>query len=428
MSMLAIIPSKSYAHRAYICDFLAGGDGSGVVCDLDSDDIRATRGCLDTLRNLYSFSGERLLAISLDHGDSSTDKKCGEGDPACVLDCGESGSTLRFMLPLAGVLGADARFITKGRLSERPLGELESELIKHGMKIEHLNGGVISVSGKLTPGTFRLPGSVSSQYITGLLLALPHLDGDSRIELTSKLQSSAYVDITIDVLKEYGIKIGSEDDEYTISGGQKYRREAPYVVEGDWSQAAFWLAAGVIGNSPVSISGLNIDSVQGDRRIIDVLRSFGARIEIEASGNDNVVTVYPSNLKGTVVDVSGIPDLAPAIACAAAAAEGDTRLINAERLKLKESDRIASIVDCLNDVGVKAEGTDSEIIIHGCGHPAGGTAETAGDHRIVMMAAVLSLITSGKVVINGSGAVSKSYPTFFREFERLGSMDNTVLR
>ena len=419
--MLTIIPSKSYAHRAYICDWLQRDgsfftkglqrDGSFVICDLDSDDIKATRGCLEVLSGCTRGSGCAPVQNQVPE-----------------LDCGESGSTLRFLLPLVGALGTNVRFITKGRLSKRPLGELENELEKQGMVIGHPEEGVISASGKLCPGVFRLPGSVSSQYITGLLLALPYLDGDSRIVLTSDLQSAAYVDITIDVLREYGVRIERLDDGYRICGGQRFHRAEPYKVEGDWSQAAFWLAAGAIGKASVSIAGLNLDSVQGDRRIIDVLRSFGARIETEKSSEGCVVTSYPSELTGTIVDISEIPDLAPAIACAAAAASGETRLTHAERLKLKESDRIASVVRCLTDVGIKAEGTDSEIIVHGCcgDKPEGGRAETAGDHRIVMMAAILSLITANKVAIADSCSVRKSYPTFFDELERAGLADNII--
>lgn len=409
MQTIKIIPSKSYAHRAYICDFLAGGQGRGVICDLDSDDIKATKSCLAAIRR--GSEGELI-----------------------ELECGESGSTLRFILPLAGVLGVPAVIRTKGRLSERPMGPFEEELVRRGMTIEHLPEGVIKISGALSSGEYRLPGSISSQFITGLLLSLPYLEGDSRILITSPLQSSAYVDITIDVLKEYGIDIETAESEdgkagYTIRGGQKYHREAPYAVEGDWSQAAFWLAAGAVGSQPVTVSRLNTSSVQGDRKIADVLRAFGARIE-EA---EDFAASYPSDLHGITVDVSEIPDLAPAIACAGAAASGETRLVNAGRLRLKESDRIKSIVKCLNDVGVSAEEGEDEIIIHGCGKagtpcgdaagaviPPGGTAETAGDHRIVMMAAVLSLITSGKVSIKGSGAVSKSYPTFFEELAQAG--------
>lgn len=549
---IRIIPSKSFAHRAYICDFLknagnAGiatipgstenvsvpGDassalkpneacvaecGGGIICDLDSDDVNATRSCIEGLR-------------------------CGAG----LIDVQESGSTLRFIIPLAGVLGRHVTIKTHGRLSERPMGPFEDELIAHGMTIEHRrmpqpenslpdrinpperedmsqadnaevveSTGIIEVSGQLRPGTFRLPGSISSQFITGLLLSLPYLDGDSEIQLTSPLQSSAYVDITVDVLREYGIEIETihneaddyvnahsetemdvgahseaesdmgavsetESDEgadagvdpgtaenagiigYKIRGGQKYCRSTPYTVEGDWSQTAFWLAAGAIGKAPVRVEGLNIDSVQGDRKIVDVLRKFGARIEIGTSDlgsspndrnreenidknieetinhSEGFALAYPSRLHGTTVDVSEIPDLAPAIACTGAAACGETKLVNAGRLRLKESDRIKSIVKCLNDVGVRAEEGEDEIIIHGCGvsltvagrdcvtKPAGGIAETAGDHRIVMMAAVMALITSGKVTIAGSGAVSKSYPTFFQEMEKAGLMTNCLI-
>lgn len=460
LKIIRIIPSKSYAHRAYICDFLAGecsrdtdsevgclpvgGSASeivsdadwcegaldlssddsccGVICDLDSDDINATRECIEGLR-------------------------CG----AEIIDVHESGSTLRFIMPLAGVLGKAVLIRTRGRLSERPMGPFEDELVQHGMKIEHEPSGIIRVSGKLTPGEYRLPGAISSQFITGLLLSLPYLDGDSTIVLTSELQSSAYVDITMDVLKSYGVGIRTsaasdhaynrasdseyETAQYMIPGGQHYHRETPYIVEGDWSQAAFWLAAGTIGSAPVRVTGLNTDSVQGDRKMVEMLRSFGARIEIGANNSrEGFADAYPSKLHGITVDVSEIPDLAPAIACAGAAAEGETRLVNAGRLRYKESDRIKSIVECLKAVGISAEEREDEIIISGCGGcsgcggimPAGGAVDAAGDHRIVMMAAILSLITKGKVAIEGSDAVSKSYPTFFRELERAGMAGNIL--
>lgn len=391
-----IIPSKSYAHRALICDFLAGEHGVGVKCELESDDIEATKRCLAAL-------------------------KTGEED----MPCGESGSTLRFMLPLVGVLGKQARFITKGRLSERPMKPLEDELIRHGMLIKHDPNGVIRARGQLTSGIYRLPGDVSSQFITGLLLSLPHLEGESRIELTSGLKSSGYVDITLDVLKAFGVDIKDESGTYEITGEQTYSAGEEYEVEGDWSQAAFWLVMGAIGKTPVKVLGLSLCSKQGDRKIAELLRSFGAKIETD----ENSVTTYPSRLKGIEVDVSEIPDLAPAIAAAAAIAEGDTVLTNAERLRLKESNRIASIVRCLGDLGVSCEGTSDSMIIHGTGgkdFPVGGTCETAGDHRIVMMAAVMSLITKNKVVIRGSRAVSKSYPEFFSEMGKAGFSDNLI--
>ena len=394
--IIKIIPSKSFAHRAYILDFLAGGDGSSVSCSLDSDDIKATRSCLAGLRE----------------GDSD-------------IDVRESGSTLRFILPLAGALGKSVTIHTSGRLSKRPMGPFEDELRSHGMEIEHLPGGLIRVSGKLTPGTFRLPGSISSQFITGLLLSLPYLEGDSRIELTSGLKSKAYVDITLSVLTDYGVNIKEYDNTYIVNGYQKYS-SFPYDVEGDWSQAAFWLAAGLIGKESVEISGLRADSVQGDRKIVEILRSMGGRIELSEEDGRTYFTSYPSKLHGIDVSVSEVPDLAPAIAACASAAEGVTRLTDAERLRLKESDRIKSITECLKCLGVQADEVDDEIVIRGGEGIRGGEAETSADHRIVMMAAVLSLVSESKVTIKDSRAVSKSYPTFFDEMEKAGFAENIV--
>ena len=382
---IRIIPSKSYAHRAYICDFLAGGSGDGVLCCLDSDDIKATRRCLRALGN----------------GDED-------------LDCGESGSTLRFMLPLAGVLGKRVRLLTSGKLSERPTGPLEDELMRHGMTIEHPAKDVILASGKLSPGGYRLPGDISSQFISGLMLSLPYLDGDSTIEMTSELKSSAYVDITEDVLREYGVVIRRQGDAFLVPGRSSYHRDGIYETEGDWSQAAFWLAAGAICSVPVKVVGLKEDSVQGDRKIVEILRSMGADIRADEEG----AASYPSGLKGVTTDISEVPDLAPAIAAAAAFAEGDTRLTDAGRLRLKESDRIESIVRCVRSLGGSAEGASDEIVIHGGRKLSGGRAETAGDHRIVMMAAVMSLGVQGSVEIEEKEAVNKSYPGFFGEFER----------
>ena len=445
MKEIKIIPSKSFAHRAYICDYLSGGDGSGVACSLDSDDIRATVRCLDALRR-----GESDLTGS-----------------DIVLDCGESGSTLRFMLPLAGVLGRSVSFMTRGRLSERPMGPLEDELKAHGMEISHLQDGVIKACGSLVPGTYTLPGSISSQFITGLLLTLPKLSESSRIVLTSPLQSKGYVDITCSVLADYGVSISEHDGIYEIQGGQEYVRPGEYTVEGDWSQAAFWLVMGAIGKEPVAVSGLDPDSVQGDRAIVDILKQLGVRIErteedgarIERTEEDGaciekaeeggaemavaeirdslgdgagsctaVFKAYPSELHGEEIDVSEAPDLAPAIAAAAAFAAGESKLINAGRLRLKESDRIESIVRCLKDLGAAAEEYEDEILIYGANGsgPSGGIAHTAGDHRIVMMAAAMSAGTDWPVEIEGMEAVNKSYPSFFKELAEAGMDGNLV--
>lgn len=381
-----IIPSKSYAHRALICAALSKTP-TEVICPLDSEDIRATRACVGALA-----AGE------------------------IVMDCGESGSTLRFMLPVLGALGRKGTFVTKGRLGKRPMGPLADQLTAHGCAVGRNDQERLTVDGRLTGGIFHLPGNVSSQFITGLLLALPNLAEDSRIVIDGHLESAAYVDITLDVLKDFGIRIGVEENAFFIEGGQKFRGPAEYTVEGDWSAAANWLVAGAIGSEPVRVRGLNTDSRQGDMRIVEVLGSLGC--EIGVSGED--VTSYPSELSGTEIDVSGIPDLTPAIALAAAMAHGQTRIINAGRLRLKESDRLTAISETLNSLGARVIEEPEGLIIEGSGGVQldGGTADSFGDHRIVMMAAVASLVSRNKVEINGREAVNKSYPGFFKELEK----------
>lgn len=386
-----IIPSKSYAHRELIAAALAG-KGS-VLCDYPSDDINATRACVKAL-----------------------------ADPAPVLPCGESGSTLRFLLPIAGALGKKARFETRGRLTERPLSPLYEELAAHGMKLGPQGTSPLETGGMLRPGQYTIPGNVSSQFITGLLMALPLLAGDSSIRITGNLESAGYVDITLDVLRRFGILWDAEkhpgETIYRIAGPQKYQSPGDLTVEGDWSGAAFWICAGAIGSEPLGIRGLDMDSCQGDRRIVDIARAFGAEVSME----QDILVTKPSRLVGQTIDVSDVPDLAPAIAVLGAFAEGETWITGAGRLRLKESDRIRSIVSCLRDLGADAEEGEDRIRIQGAsGSPlSGGCVDGAGDHRIVMMAAVMSLKTDRLVIINGKNAVAKSYPGFFQVMKELG--------
>ncbi|TDP58418.1 3-phosphoshikimate 1-carboxyvinyltransferase [Aminicella lysinilytica] len=386
MINIDIIPSKSYAHRALICAALSETP-TEVVCPLASEDIRATRECVRAMK-----SGET------------------------VMDCGESGSTLRFMLPVIGALGCKGTFVTKGRLAERPMGPLIDQLASHGCAVGKDDLGRLTIEGQLTGGIFHLPGNVSSQFITGLLLALPNLAEDSRVVIEGHLESAAYVDITLDVLKSFGIRIAADENTFLVKGGQKFRGPIIYTVEGDWSAAANWLVAGAIGSEPVRVRGLNIDSRQGDMRIVEVLGSLGCEI----GATDSAVTAYPSELSGTEIDVSGIPDLTPAIALAASMAEGQTHIINAGRLRLKESDRLTAISDTLNSLGARVIEEPEGLIIKGSDgvQVDGGTVDSFGDHRIVMMVAVASLVSRNKVEINGREAVNKSYPGFFKELEK----------
>ena len=378
-----IIPSKSYAHRALICAALADKK-TRVVCELTSDDITATRSCISAMT---------------------------EGTE--TMECGESGSTLRFMLPVLAAQGKKGRFITKGRLAERPIEALRRELIAHGCRVSPEGESPVTVEGQLTSGKFALPGNISSQFVTGLLLALPLLAGDSTVVIDGELESSAYVDITLDVLKKFGIDIEYDGCEFFVKGGQKFCGPLEYFVEGDWSAAAYWLVLGAIGREAVSVGGLNMDSKQGDRGIVEVLRAFGAEIEIK----DSRIIAYPSSLKGTVVDVSGIPDLTPAIALAASVAEGRTEIINADRLRLKESDRLTAISNTLNSLGGQITELRGGLIIDGNGGARlkGGSVNSYGDHRIVMMAAAASVVSEKTVEIEGREAVNKSYPGFFTE-------------
>jgi len=383
---IEIIPSKSYAHRAVISAALSDRPCK-VICDLASDDIEATRACTAAMK-----------------------------DGAEVMECGESGSTLRFMLPVLGALGQKGSFRTKGRLGQRPLSPLYEELSAHGCRLSPKGETPVTIDGQLTPGDFTIPGNVSSQFITGLLLALPILDGDSRITIEGPLESSAYVDITMDVVKQFGIRVQHDRNAYLIPGNQKYRGPREYQVEGDWSAAAFWLAAGAIGREPVRINGLNMESCQGDRQIVDIMKKFGADIRVE----DGSLTACPSRLTGTVVDVSGVPDLTPAIALAASVADGRTDITGAGRLRLKESDRLVSISETLRRLGANVIELSEGLVIKGSGGKplSGGIVDSFGDHRIVMMAAAAALASEGKVEINGKGAVSKSYPGFFDEMAK----------
>ena len=375
------IPSKSYAHRIAICNFLAGNVPSGKSGDFTSKDIEATERCLK-------------------------DVNAGKYE----VDCGESGSTLRFLLPLLSARGGEYTFIGHGKLMQRPNDELFSVLREHNISIEKQEN--IKISGKLTSGDFRLRGDISSQYVSGLLMALPTLDGDSTITLTTPLSSAAYVDITLEVLKAFNIKIEKTDNGYFIKGGQKFSGDI--LPEGDWSNAAFFLVAGAIGKE-VEVYGLNPDSVQGDKAILNVLDNAGAKVEIDGDS----IKVKASELKGFCMDAENCPDLVPIVAVLAAVAKGESVIKNVERLKIKESDRIESTINTLKAFGVKAEYKDNSLVVYGS-TPVGGTVDSYNDHRIVMAASVLASVSDGVTIINGAEAVQKSYPDFFADFIKLG--------
>ena len=376
------IASKSMAHRLLICAALAK-DPTEVVCSTTSKDIEATRACLAAM-------------------------KAGK----TPLPCGESGSTLRFLLPVAAALGLKTAFFMEGRLPDRPLAPLDEELTKHGATLRR-DGPILHVSGKLSPGDYTLPGNVSSQYISGLLFALPLLDGPSTLTVTGKIESAPYIQMTLDALRQFGIHITIEEQVYHIPACG-YRSPGTVQVEGDWSNAAFWLCAGAL-TGPVTVTGLDACSLQGDKAVIEILKQFGAVCE----QHGDAFTVSPAPLHAIEIDAAAIPDLVPVLSIVAAKAEGTTRICNAGRLRLKESDRIETVCHLLRSLGRSAEETADGLLISGGPPLSGGTADSFNDHRIAMSAAIASSICLAPVTVTGAEAVNKSYPHFWDDHAQL---------
>lgn len=394
------IASKSFAHRALICAALAKGR-SKIKINTTSEDIEATVSCLRSLGAEITICGsdyEITPIVSIP--EKST------------VDCRESGSTIRFLLPVICALGVETEIQGSGRLPERPLSPLKEELVRAGASIS--DSFPLKVSGKIDCGEYTLRGDVSSQFVTGLSLALSVLDGKSRINLLPPVESRPYIDITLDVLKIFGADITEENNTFYINGGSL--SGCDYTVEADWSNAAFWLCSGV------EISSLNPDSVQGDKAIIDVLRSMGADI----TQNGSSFRANLSNLHGAEVDASQIPDAVPVIAAVAATANGKTVIYNAQRLRLKESDRLQAVTAMLTSLGADITETDDGLIINGKEFLSGGETDSFGDHRIAMAAAVASTKCKNDVIIRNAQAVNKSYPEFFNDFNSIGGKANVL--
>lgn len=391
---IAAVPSKSQAHRLLICAALADIP-TEIFCPQKSEDMEATVRCLSALGAEISFAQGCYHVSPI--------RKVTHG---ALLDCGESGSTLRFLLPVAAALGANATFLMKGRLPQRPLSPLWEELERHGCTLSRPTPDTLRCEGRLKAGSYALDGNVSSQFISGLLFALPLLAGNSDIMLTSDLESAPYVDMTRAALSAFGVKVPNWD-----IAPQSYRSRGGYRVEGDWSNAAFWLCAGAI-SSQMQVTGLDLSSLQGDRKILDILKTFGA----EVTWKENSVTVKPKKLRAAEIDLRQIPDLLPPLAVVAACAEGTTRFFGGERLRLKESDRLESVAQTLNALGGQAEVTCDGLLIAG-GKLRGGWVDSRGDHRIAMMAAIASTLCAEPVILSGAEAVNKSYPDFWQDFE-----------
>ena len=398
--------SKSAAHRALICACLAGGR---TVAGLDlSEDLSATLECMRSLGAQAEIDGGdvQIAGFTSAHG--------------AVLDCGESGSTLRFLLPVAGVLGAEAVFCGRGRLPERPYSALTAQMAEHGMRFDRETGLPLTCEGRLRGGRYRLPGNVSSQFLSGLLLALPLAEEDSVIELTSPLESCSYVTLTVQIMRAFGVNVREETCAFCVSGGQQYVPRN-IVVEGDYSNAAFWMAAGARGGD-VTVTGLNPDSVQGDSAFAELLSRMGARVERMG----NCVRVRPGKLSAIRADVSQIPDLVPILAVVLAHAEGESKLYNAARLRIKECDRLHATAENLTALGVWVEEGADFLTIRGERSFLPARVSGWNDHRMVMSMAIAGAFGSG-IEIEGCQAVGKSYPRFFEDLSALGGRAETVI-
>jgi 3-phosphoshikimate 1-carboxyvinyltransferase len=401
------IPSKSDAHRLLICAALADNPTEIEVPET-SQDIDATVSCLRALGADIKYKNGIFYVTPI-----------GKIPESPYLDCGESGSLLRFILPVVSTIAEKASFDGHGRLPERPIGELVSVMEEHGVVFSS-HKLPLSISGKMSGGDFYLPGNISSQYITGLLLSLPNTKDGGNIHLTTELESAAYVDMTLFALSRFGIEVTKIQDGWHIPGGQKFKSPGKLQADGDWSNSAFFLTAGAICGE-VTVSGLDVNSTQGDKKILEILSRFGA--EVSVSGNN--VTVKKAPLHGCNIDLKNIPDLLPTLAVAAAFSDGTTVFTGGARLRIKESDRLKTVCALVNSLGGIAAETDDGIIVKGS-PISGGVVNGSGDHRIVMAASIAGTMANGNVTILGADAADKSYPGFFGDFKLLGGKCNVI--
>lgn len=396
--------SKSFSHRYLIAAALADGV-SRITNVTDSVDISATVSALEAMGAEITVNGSEYIVRGISQAKRSA-----------VIDCCESGSTLRFLIPVASALGISAEFIGRGKLPERPITPYIREMSKKGVAFDYNSTMPFKTSGTLCAGEYLLEGDVSSQFITGLLFALPLCSGDSVIKLMSRLESKPYADMTVAVLKEFGVNIREANIDgqliYLIRGNQSYK-PTNGAVEGDFSQAAFFFTANALG-SDIEITNLNKNSVQGDKKILEILSEIGynrrSKTEKERNGQ----------LRPFTADAADIPDLVPILTVLGCFTSGKSEIVNAKRLKIKESDRLAAIADALNVIGGKVTDFDDRLEIMPVDGFAGGTVSGCNDHRIVMSAAIAATASSAPVTIIGAEAVNKSYPKFFEDFKALG--------
>lgn len=384
---ISVIPSKSQAHRLMICSAFSDGP-TFIRCSDTNRDIEATAACLNALgaQILRMSDGYQILPIK-------------EPVKTAFLPCGDSGSTFRFLLPVVGALGIDATFKLEGRLAQRPLSPLWEEMERMGCKIK-LDGNYLHCSGQLCSGEYSIDGGVSSQFVSGLLFAAALIPGENAITITGKTESKPYIDMTVDVLKTFGCNVV----DFRVTGGKTLYSPRELTVEGDWSNGAFFLAANALGNE-LTVENLSETSLQGDSAVVSLLLQLKQH---------------------SVISGAHIPDLIPILSVIAACNRGAV-FTDIGRLRLKESDRVESVISMIHGLGGNAEVKGDSITVYGTGL-TGGSVYCANDHRIAMSAAIAATACKNPVILYGSECVQKSYPHFFEEYHRLGGQYEQYLR
>ena len=408
---ISAIPSKSHLHRLLIYAALADKETKILCANTEAEDIKATIGCLEALGAEIKRQKEGFIVKPVDR-----EYLQGKSGKTVILPCMESGSTLRFMLPVVCALGVNGAFHMEGRLPKRPMAPLDAQLQNHGIKLWNDTPEILCCKGQLTAGEYELPGDVSSQYITGLLMALPLLTGCSCLTVTGTLESADYINMTLEAAEVFGCKPNINQNIYNINWINRFVSIGEVSVEGDWSNGAFWLCGGAMPGGDIQMCGLKKDSSQGDKAVSAVLSQMKANV----NWKEDTLHVSEGERNQVEIDARATPDLIPVLAAVAALGEGTTFVKNAARLRLKESDRLLSTAKTLTALGADVEETEDGLKINGKPKLKGGTVDAFGDHRIAMTAAIASAGCTEPVTVTGAQAVNKSYPAFWDDLAFLG--------
>ena len=430
------VSSKSHLHRMLLCAALSESN-TVIYLNCRSKDVDATIRCVEAMGAKVEIGDGKLIVHPVEHrlgvpedtsccrrnkagaGGSDLGAEADRNGSLPVLDCGESGSTARFVLPMTTAVCGGGTLVGAGRVPERPFGAICTVMEENGCTFSSYSIPM-TVTGPLKSGIYRIPANISSQYISALMMSLPLVDGDSEIVFTTEVESEGYLDITESVMEDFGMPLENTGNGYKIKGNRRYKSPGEIIAEGDWSNGAFWVAANALGCG-LEIGNLKDRSLQRDCRIVEVAKALFGEATLSANGENSIgEPASRAENKEITIDGADIPDIIPISAIMACGRNGRTRFINCHRLRLKESDRLMSVASIINTLGGSAIVENDDLIVDGCGQLTGGEVDSFVDHRIVMSAAIAATISTGEVIINNAQDVAKSYPNFFEDYEKLG--------